>query len=272
MVRHSYTTLSVLITTLALCAAAQAEDEANPGNRYVSVRLISDSEKLVAGNTSYIAAQFEIVKGWHLYWRNPGDSGLPPQVKFDSPPEVKIGEPMWPVPKRIVESGLVSYAYERELVLVFPITLKAGASVKEVNLNATVDWLVCKEKCLTGKAKAQIKLPVSGESRPSSSSEVIVKAISEVPKPGPAKLPYTASWADTELTIRATGASKLTFFPYNNNEDIYPEWSDEQVKAKDVVHLKYSKQVKELSEVMGVLLITSQGRQTNIQVSIPVRK
>src|SRR5262245_53409862 len=45
---------------------------------------------------------FELKPGWHVYWKNPGDSGLPPTVEWlNGTGSVEFSEFEWPVPKRI---------------------------------------------------------------------------------------------------------------------------------------------------------------------------
>jgi len=61
--------------------------------------------------------------GWHTYWLNPGDSGLPTQLQWTLPPGVDAGEIAWPVPRRIPIGTLANYGYEGQVLLPVPMTV-----------------------------------------------------------------------------------------------------------------------------------------------------
>ena len=54
---------------------------------------------------------------WHVYWKNPGDSGLPTTVDWDLPPGFTAGPLQWPVPERFESDGLVTYGYSGKVLL-----------------------------------------------------------------------------------------------------------------------------------------------------------
>ena len=59
---------------------------------------------------------------WHVYWRNPGDAGLPPRINWKLPDGFTAGEIMWPTPEVIVTEPLVSYGYHGDVLLPVLIT------------------------------------------------------------------------------------------------------------------------------------------------------
>jgi len=92
---------------------------------HATLRLATETERLAPGEAE-IAVLFEIDRGWHLYWRNPGDTGLPPTIEFDLPEGVELaGEMRWPAPKRYIHGGgrLLDYIYEKELALLQPVRI-----------------------------------------------------------------------------------------------------------------------------------------------------
>ena len=62
------------------------------------------------GATVPVALSFAIAPGWHLYWENPGDSGLPPAIRWNLPPGWTADPLRFPVPERKVDAGLVSFS------------------------------------------------------------------------------------------------------------------------------------------------------------------
>jgi thiol:disulfide interchange protein DsbD len=173
--------LPLLIATALLPALpAQAAKNTRPS-------LVSAVEFIPPGQTFWVALRLEMNPEWHVYWKNPGDSGLPNRIRWTLPEGFTAGELQWPAPQRIPAGPLVSYGYEHEVLHPVQITAPAGLKAGEtVTLKARVDWLECKEACLPGRADLQLVLPV-GEARVSAEwAPRIEKARADLPAPGPA--------------------------------------------------------------------------------------
>ena len=82
----------------------------------VSVSLVSEYEALVAGRTQTVAVRLHPDDGWHTYWRNPGDTGLPTRVDWQLPDGVTAGAIQWPVPERIDFDGLIDLLVKQIMV------------------------------------------------------------------------------------------------------------------------------------------------------------
>src|ERR1700757_2228491 len=61
-----------------------------------TLELIAEKNWITAGHPFNVALRFELEKGWHVYWVNPGDSGEPPRVTWDLPAGIKAGAIEWP--------------------------------------------------------------------------------------------------------------------------------------------------------------------------------
>ncbi|MBY0316338.1 MAG: thioredoxin family protein [Bdellovibrionales bacterium] len=97
---------------------------------------------------------------WHTYWKNPGDSGAPPKFKWKFSPESGLKETSsisWPVPRRIEVAGIVSYAYEGEVLLTQEFKLTDGAVTAELD----AEWLVCDDVCIPQTGHFKITVPSS---------------------------------------------------------------------------------------------------------------
>ena len=91
--------------------------------------------------------------GWHTYWRDPGDAGLPTTLQFTLPPGVHVGALQWPKPRVFKAAGdLTCYGYEGKALLLAAITVDPGYSAESLALRAKATWLVCKDICQPGKA------------------------------------------------------------------------------------------------------------------------
>lgn len=87
---------------------------------------------------------FEMDPGWHIYWVNPGDSGLPTAVDWKLPPTFRADPLIFPAPRRIGSSLVVSYGFEKE---VWALGRIHGPSPLPQKLNARVHWMECADIC-----------------------------------------------------------------------------------------------------------------------------
>jgi DsbC/DsbD-like thiol-disulfide interchange protein len=101
---------------------------------------------------------FKIKEDWHLYWINPGDAGLMVSFDWEYPDGVK-DTVFYPIPKKKVESGITSFIYEEELLILADLWIPVHIK-KDTNstINISLSWLICKESCLPGKADFSLKL------------------------------------------------------------------------------------------------------------------
>jgi DsbC/DsbD-like thiol-disulfide interchange protein len=150
----------------------------------VQARLISEVESIEPGALFTVGLLLEIEKGWHTYWLNPGDSGLPTTIEWDLPSCFVPGDIEWPYPYRLGTETIVNFGYEAEVLLITEI--KASQMIKpgeRIRISARVDWLVCKEECLPGQADLTLILPVkNGASVDSHWAIKFVEARRKLPK------------------------------------------------------------------------------------------
>lgn len=110
-----------------------------------------------ASERTYLAFRLVMEPQWHSYWKNPGDSGMAIGVDWQVPDGVEIGEPLWPTPHRISADGMMTYGYEDDVVVFYPV-LK-GAELLGNNIVAKGSWLICKDMCLPANASPRITNP-----------------------------------------------------------------------------------------------------------------
>src|SRR5262249_10949749 len=118
---------------LAACLAATlfaivpGRSDATPTSApHIQVELVAESESARPGSALWVGLRMVLEKGWHVYWRNPGDSGLPPSLKWDLPAGVSAGPIEWPTPERIAFGPLVNYGYEGEVLLPAKLDIAEG--------------------------------------------------------------------------------------------------------------------------------------------------
>jgi len=144
--------------------------EAQFGNRRgkskpkAKVDLVSSVESVVPGVPFEVGIRFRLVRGWHIYWQNSGDSGLPPRAKWDLPTGFNAGELQFPVPERhVAAEEIVTNIHEGEPVLLVTITPPADIAGRTVKLSAEVTHLVCQKQCLREQNSVSLELPVAAK-------------------------------------------------------------------------------------------------------------
>ena len=75
------------------------------------MQLVSEVQTIKAGESFWIGLDMVLEEHWHVYWKNPGDSGMPPKVSWGLPEGFKIGGTQYPYPERIDYDPLTSYVY-----------------------------------------------------------------------------------------------------------------------------------------------------------------
>lgn len=207
--------LCPLLATLFLSPInAQAEE------RYAQVKLIPERTHIKAGEEIRIATEINLAKDWHVYWINPGDSGVPVSITWEKPKDIEIGEINWPVPDKISYEVLLNYGYYDTATLLQ--TLKAPANLPEgpISLIAKVDLLVCNEICIPESSTIELTLN-DPAAPPKDNANVIQAAAQKLPDDITGNFIYSDH--NKQLNIKlafddsviptSTASEKFDFFP-----------------------------------------------------------
>jgi DsbC/DsbD-like thiol-disulfide interchange protein/cytochrome c biogenesis protein CcdA len=149
---------AVLAFMLAFTGAIAGARAAN----HIDAVLIAESKAPRAGGTTTIALRMRPQETWHGYWANPGEAGFPARLEWTLPKGVTIDEPRYPVPERLLISGLMNHIYHGEYALLARLTVPAGlASGTKLPIQLSADWLACtNEICVPERGKLSLDLVV----------------------------------------------------------------------------------------------------------------
>lgn len=165
------------VAPLALSQSFDADD-ASP---HSDAELVSEVDAVAPGEPFTVALRIDMEDGWHSYWKNPGDSGLPTRIDWSLPGGFEAGDIQWPYPHRIDTEVLTSYGYSDQVHLLIEITppasLEPGSSV---TLAGTASWLICADVCLPAEGEVETTLAVADTPRPSNAAPVIRAARSKL--------------------------------------------------------------------------------------------
>jgi thiol:disulfide interchange protein DsbD len=179
-------------------------------------------------------------EGWHVYWRNPGDSGEAPTITWHLPPAFAASPIAWPTPQKIPVAHLVNFGYEGETMLLTRITPPAVlADAGRVDIKADVTWLVCEKECIPGEASLSLSLPLArGGSATADqfTTAVFDGARQALPHPSPwrAKIELDRDWVTLAVDAQdlATGAVRAAYF-FPNAETLVRHAAPQELSIQD---------------------------------------
>lgn len=160
----------------------------------------------------WLAATFRIPSGAHIYWQNPGESGLATEVRFDLPPSFRVGPTEYPGPQRFsAERGSVAYGYAGRVTLFAQLSTPADwTEPAEISAHAT--WLACSDVCVRASGSATHWLSPT-DLAPGASAE-LRQQFSRLPQPLPSGPEPTRNLSPTELLLStAAELTPLEYFP-----------------------------------------------------------
>jgi DsbC/DsbD-like thiol-disulfide interchange protein len=267
--------LSAVVVLTVLLASGGGADAQSFMAAHAKVDLVAEQNTFEPGHTAWIGVLFDIEKGWHIYWVNPGDAGEAPKFQWQLPAGFRAGEVRWPVPIRIGTGTLIDYGYEGKVLLPLPLdvpaTYKPGAPAI---LSADVRYLICHDVCIPAKAQVRLAFPVASAALGDAAARhnLFSATRGRWPQPLPAgwKVQATDSGKSFVLSVE-TGMreTQASFFPLDEEQI---DNAGSQVVAASAtgarITLKKSDQLaKPISTLRGVLVL---GSDRAFAISAPV--
>ena len=198
--------LSLSALFLASAAGAQPPE-------HVKAVLAAQTQGAAPGSTVYVALIQTIDKGWHTYWRNPGDAGEPTKIAWTLPDGWRAGDIVWPAPKRLPVGPLMNYGYEDQAILATPIEVPASAKVGQAaHLAARVQMLVCADVCVPQDANLTVDVPVVAGAAPADPTwgAAIAAALAAAPKANGLSATYQLSGTTLRVAIAGPALAGLS--------------------------------------------------------------
>lgn len=260
---------TALLLCISLCI--RAEDTPVP----VSSELLSDMKTINPGSEFTVMVKFTIQPGFHLYWKNPGESGAPPQISWTLPSGIQAGEVLWPTPSRIEVDHTVLFGYSNECDLL--VLMKADddlQSPSQIDLQADVSWVACGSVCIPGKEHLQLALDINDESVENKALQSsFIRAKSALPKKD---IQYLIEEKDEASVLKISpekgsfsDVQSVLFFPEDGtlfDPHFTPKWKLSPKDHKLVVELA----PKRKGEVKGTLVVSfsSDSMQKDLAIDV----
>jgi thiol:disulfide interchange protein DsbD len=213
-----------ILTALAAALPAWAAGPPDPKD-LVKPELVAETASAAPASTLWVDLHLQIKPGWHVYWRNPGDSGLATAIDWHLPPGFSAGDMLWPVPEHFVQNDIGNYGYAGTADLLVPITVpKEVAAGDTATFAADASWLACAEICIPGGAELSLSLPVaSGPVAPDPAATRLFAVIRDrLPLPAPFAMRFVSASDEYRLLVPGKAIKGLrdptaAFFPYDGS-------------------------------------------------------
>jgi len=206
----------------AILLPPQALAQPSPTGLKAKAQLICDHLSVAPGSSVYMALKMTMEPGWHIYWRNAGDAGLPPQLLIKQTSTVApsaLGDLLWPLPKLlpVVPGEIMDYGYDEQAVFAIPLRIPEDASGM-LQIDAVADYLICESVCIPERQDVSLTLAIGDTIEDQSGGQLIGEWITKVPAafPGRARIDDTVSPWTLSLLLEdgfADGAA-IRFFPF----------------------------------------------------------
>lgn len=256
--RVARTIVITFLTGVLVHLIASAQLQKSSGSRqHTSVRLVANVASVQPGRDFTVGVLMKMEKGWHTYWKNAGEAGLPTTIEWKLPEGLVAGDIEWPLPTKHVEAGdVLTYGYTDETMLLIPINVAGTLSAASpLTLHAKVDWLECERICVPGESAVELSIPVSNAPPLPANAELFMRTQRQVPRPLDASSGITATAAlkdrSVEIHIVATGDRRLVRTG-EGVPDYYPE------PVENVAFGRTSTEMKEGQLLIRLPLTTSE--------------
>ncbi len=214
----SLLTLGAAGLALSAGPAPQAGEGADPDpSTLVRAQMVAELDQAIPGRALWVGVKYTIAPGWHIYWENPGDSGLATDLTLEPGPGLSAGPALFPGPERFdLPGNIVNYGYEGEAALLSSVTPRAQLRAGErVQIKWASSWLVCKEACLRGSAEGSFDLPV-GQASTAKKTGALSAFVAHLPEPLSAAVGaegWVGAGAAARYRVTVPAASALTLYP-----------------------------------------------------------
>jgi DsbC/DsbD-like thiol-disulfide interchange protein len=248
---------------------------AEGGTPLVEARLVTEAKEI--SGPFAVGLSFTIAPGWHLYWENPGDAGLPLDVRWKVPAGYRVTPCEYPTPEKIVHGNIVAYGYYDELLVQCTIIPPPGyaARADEV-IRADVEWLVCKESCVPGHDTLSLDLKQLSAATARSTGNLFGRFRTRMPLPLSAR--NTVAGAPilraedghivVTIPLEGSGASGVTdFFPEPQEAFVIDHKSIAVAKSAITVRLTPYDSAARLEHLDGLVMYGRRGYYLSVQIN-----
>ena len=125
------------------------------------MQLVAEQNGVVPGEDFWIGWHIVREKGWHTYWKHPGDVGVAPSLEWSIPKGISISELLYCTPEKVKMASIRANGNYGETLFLCKVCVTDQVKAGEIiTLNASASWLTCSRQCLPGFTNLSIELEV----------------------------------------------------------------------------------------------------------------
>ncbi len=240
-----------LLLAMLLTAPAVAQPLPAPGTTAIVPELVAEAGAVPGGEVE-LAILMRTTRGWHGYWLNPGDAGLPMSVEWTLPPGWSVGPMRYPVPGKLLIAGIVNHVYEKDYAVLLRLTAPPGITGLHT-ISAKMRWLACTDQvCVPEQGSVSLSVPSGGIANPDPRFSDWRRAL---PRPLTAPATFELSGDSLRLAIPLPASAAIGepyFFPA---EDGPIDYSAPQsfTRKGDLLIVELKRRRGERAAISGVL-------------------
>jgi DsbC/DsbD-like thiol-disulfide interchange protein len=151
------------VVLAALLTAMSARAWAAPArSHHLAIELVPETNSPAPGSTMTLAISMTPEKGWHGYWKLPGDAGFTTKLNWNLPSGATAGEPAYPVPTTLMIAGMMNHVFGRPYALLVPLHIPSGmAAGTAFPVSLKTEYLVCTSTiCVPESAESHLDLTI----------------------------------------------------------------------------------------------------------------
>lgn len=264
---------AVVVLALALGCGAAAEPGRAPaptaarrqprGDELVRLTLLADAGWVAPGGELTLGARFDVAPGWHIYWSNPGESGLATEAVFTAPPGFRVAAARFPGPERFESPGdITSYGYQELAMVSSVVTAPGTIDGPTVRFSVQASWLACRDICVPGRGLASIELDAAGpgEPAPPAHAELFARHREALPRPlaelGAGAPTWRRDPRHVSVALEVRGAGRLEYFPPGGEDLGLTGQASVPAAGGQRIELSYKPSVRPV-RLGGVLAVTT---------------
>lgn len=277
------TTILLLVLFCTAAIPAQAETPKDGVPRHTKVTLIPEFNAITPGQPLTLSIHEELETGWHVYWKNPGDSGESTNVEWIVPNGFTVSEIEFPTPETMAFGPLMNFGYGGKVDLLVTLTPPSTITESDIPIKANISWLVCSDICVPESTSVELVLPVTTDTVIATPTDPSLFSEAR------AAMPTHAAWqglveeqdkklnlsfiVDDESITALQDAKDLYFFPDEWGVILYatPQTISIADNKLSIIVDRDTRPLSDLTSINGVLGYTdSDGSRKSFEISVPL--
>jgi thiol:disulfide interchange protein DsbD len=164
------------VVVLSVCLLAGTAD--TPPRPRVHFTAAPSVSSIAAGSPFDVVCTLTVPPKWHIYWKDPGSSGMATRVRVEVPSGFKVGPVRFPRPVTVMDPAGAVNALDGRVHLALTITPPATLETRaDAEIRIKADWLICRDVCFLGAADVTLQVPLTATPGPETTAASWIRGL-----------------------------------------------------------------------------------------------